>query len=487
MNNPFRKKSSAADYSSMVRSTRSRRRRHMTHWWQWALAAMLVFLVVGSGVAVWAYQHLQGLVHVHVGSITKQADQEKPFNALLVGSDSRKGLTKKQQLKLGAKAVPGRRADTIILAHVDPATDHVIMVQFPRDLYVHIHGRRRDKINSAIAPGGFSNLIATIKDITGLEINHYVQVNLDGFRQLVNAIGGVDICVQEKIPFDTHTGLEVTKPGMIHFTGDEALRFVRARDVFANGDFTRIQNQQRFLQAAVAKATQKSTLLNPARLAGIYSSVGDNLRIDDTTSLGDAARLAQRFRSFDPDHYEAYTVPNLGAKQITLPSGGISDIVAADPKAMRVMFGAIARNESPTAADGVPDVDPASVRVGVYNGTFEVGAAHSAARELTAATSTSSGSVVIAEVSNATTFKHKQTTIRYRPGAKNEAQLVAAAIPGAKLERGKTHAGVDVAVIVGKQFKTKKIVQLIPIRLPEPSAPPPVCSRKGTLGHGSSA
>jgi LCP family protein required for cell wall assembly len=484
MNNPFRKKSSSADYSSMVRSARTRKRKHMNHWWQWALVAVLVLLLLGGGFAVWAYMHLQTEVQVPVPPITKTTDERKPFNALLVGTDSRAGLTKAQQLNLGANAVPGKRADTIILAHVDPTTNKVTMVQFPRDLYVPIHGRGKDKINSAIAPGGPSNLVRTIKDLTGLKINHYVQVDLNGFRELVNAIGGVDICVPQKIPFDTHTGLQVTKPGMIHFGGDEALRFVRAREVFANGDFTRIQNQQRFLQAAVAKGTQKSTLFNPAKLAGIYRAVGHSLRIDDTTSLRAASRLAQRFRSFDPRHYEAYTAPNLGAKQITLPSGAISDIVAADPQGMRVMFRAIAANKSPAAADGVPNVDPTSIRVAVLNGTFTAGAAQTAADALRAATVTTSGVINVAQVANAGSFNHKQTVIQYRPGNKAKAEFIAAAIPGATVTAGKTHPGVDVTVIVGKHFKTKKIVQLTPIPLPKPSAPPPVCRQQGALGHG---
>jgi LCP family protein required for cell wall assembly len=484
MNNPFRKKSSSADYSLVVRSARTRQRKHMTHWWQWALAVLLVLLIAGGGFAWWAYQHLQGEVQKKIPSITKTTDEQKPFNALLVGTDSRAGLTPAQQLNLGANAVPGRRADTIILAHVDPVTNQVTMVQFPRDLYVPIHGQGRDKINSAIAFGGPSNLVATIKDLTGLKINHYVQVNLDGFRELVNAIGGVDICVQQKIPFDSHTGLEVTKPGMIHFGGDAALRFVRSREVFANGDFTRIQNQQRFLQAAVAKGTQKSTLFNPLKLAAIYRAVGHSLRIDDTTSLKDATRLAQRFRNFDPQHYEAYTAPNLGAKEITFASGGIADIVAPDPRGMKVMFRAIANNESPARVDGVPNVDPTTIKVGVYNGTFTAGAAQTAGTELSAATSTALGGVDIAEVANAGSFDHKRTVIRYRAGAKEKAQLVAAAIPGAKLELGKTHPGIDVAVIVGKHFKTTKIVQLAPIPLPKPAAPPPVCRQDGVLGSG---
>jgi LCP family protein required for cell wall assembly len=353
------------------------------------------------------------------------------------------------------------------------------MVQFPRDLYVPIHGRGKDKINSAVVPGGSGNLVATIRNLTGLSINHYVQVNLDGFRELVNAIGGVDVCVPQKIPFDTHTGLEVTKPGMIHFGGDEALRFVRAREVFANGDFTRIQNQQRFLQAAMAKGTQKSTLFDPAKVAGIYRAVGHNLRIDDYTSLRDASRLAQRFRSFDPSHYEAYTAPNLGAKEITLPSGGISDIVAPDWHGMRVLFHAIAENESPAQADGVPNVDPTSIRLGVFNGTFQPGAAHTAAAALSSA-----ATVRVAEVGNAAHYGFKQTVIRYRSGAKRMAQYIAAAVPGAKIEAGRTTNGLDVAVIVGKHFSTKKIVQITPIPLPRPAAPAPVCRRQGALGNG---
>ncbi|MDP9222742.1 MAG: LCP family protein [Actinomycetota bacterium] len=478
MNNPFKKKP-AADYSAVIRGARNRQRKHMGHWWQWAIVGVVVLALSGAGFAAWAYFHLQGEVQVHLKTVTQQKDQAKSFNALLVGSDSRTGLTPAQQLKLGANAVPGRRADTIILAHVDPQTNEVTMVQFPRDLYVPIHGRGKDKINSAIEPGGPSNLIATIKDLTGLKINHYVQVNLDGFRELVNAIGGVDVCVPQKIPFDTHTGLQVTKPGMIHFGGDEALRFVRAREVFANGDFTRIQNQQRFLQAAIAKGTQKSTLFNPAKVTGIYKAVGRNLRIDDYTSLRDSSRLAQRFRSFDPRHYQAYTVPNLGAKQITLPSGGISDIVAPDWRGMHVMFRAIARGRSPAQADGVPNVDPSTIGVGVYNGTFQAGIAHSAAVALVSA-----ASIRIAEVGNAAHFGYKRTVIRYRPGAKKKAEYIAAAVPGSKVEAGKTHNSVDVAVIVGKHFKTTKVVQLVPIPLPQPAAPPPVCRRQGALGHG---
>ncbi len=100
--------------------------------------------------------------------------------------------------------------------------------------------------------------------MTGIDINKYAQVNIAGFRDLVDAVEGVDICIAEPIPFDTATGIEVTEDevGMVHFDGDRAIRFVRSRKVFGGGDFDRIQNQQKFLSAALSKITSPATFLD---------------------------------------------------------------------------------------------------------------------------------------------------------------------------------------------------------------------------------
>lgn len=492
MRNPFKKKDdpfAASKYSEVFKSGRERQRKHMRHWWQWALVGLLALLLSLGGYGLYLYKHFEGATKTQVGGVHHQSDPEKPFNALLIGSDARTGLTPAEQLKLGANAVGGQRSDTIILAHVDPNTDHVIMVQFPRDDYVPIASGGTDKITNSFSDGR-SNLVHTVENLTHLDINRYAEVNLAGFRDLVNAVGGVDVCITETIPFDPNTGLEVTKPGLIHFNGDEALRFVRSRHSFATGDFARIENQQKFIAAAVHKVTTVSSFFNPFKIGHLLDVAGKNLKVDENTSPLDLYHLLQRFRALNPDNYEAYTAPNLGTKTITLSNGAPYSIVVPNYPAMKVMFKAIADNKSPAEADGIPDIDPSTIRVGVYNGdTLAETVAGPAADELKTATDTNqTGGVNVVDVANANHFGYKQTVVKFnpdKPETRTEAQFVAAAIPGAKITEGKTPQGVDVAVIVGKKpFKTKQLVQLLPIPLPQPGALPAVCNHPGELGHG---
>ena len=458
-------------YSGIVKSYREREQKHMRHWWQWAIVGLLALLVVGGGYGAWIYFKTQDAVREEVEGIEEAAEAE-PFNVLLVGSDSREGLTEEEQLDLGAGAVGGERADTLILAHIDPANDKVIMVQFPRDLYVPIPGLGEDKINAALM-GGPDQLVETVKALTGLRINKYLQVNIAGFRDLVDAIGGVDICIAEPIPFDPNTGIEVTEDevGMVHFNGDRAIRFVRSRN-FETGDFARIQNQQKFVAAALDKVTSTSTLLNPGRILELADIAGKNLRTDQHTTLNGVRNLAQTLRGFEPERFEAYIVPNNGIGNVN----GIST-VEYDPVTSQVMFDALERNESPAEADGVTNVEPSTVRVGVYNGTGVDGTAGEAATELTEATDVGAGPVEVVEVADAPRIGYKETVIEYEPDAVKLADLVAAAIPGAELEEAKTGPGIDVEVIVGERFETKQLVNIAPIPLPKPGDVPDVCKR----------
>lgn len=475
MSNPFKRDAGPDRYSGMVRSVRTRGRKHMRHRWQWIVLAIFLVLLAGGGYGLWLYSSTLAKIHVKVRGVTKES-KGRPFNTLLVGSDSRAGLTKKEQLDLGASAtgIAGKRADTLIVAHVDPVTNRVTMVQFPRDLWVPIPGHGHNRVNSALE-GGKSELVRTIEKLTGLPINHYAEINIAGFRDLVDAIGGVDVCVGQRIPFDPATGIEVKHPGMIHFGGDRALRFVRSRKVFATGDLARIENQQKFLSAAIDKITSVGTLLNPGRIRAVIGAAGDNLRIDEGTSPLDLYHLGQRFRTFDPDHYEAYTVPNLGPGNV-----GAASVIVPDFPAMKVMFAALKRNRSPAAADGVPGIAPGTIDVGVLNGTSVPGAAQRAASRLEKATEAGGGPVRIAasNIGNASRFGFRHTVIRYargRPRTKRMAALVAAAIPGARVTSGRIAPGVDVSVIVGRGFKTHKIEPLRPIPIPQPGRLPRVC------------
>jgi LCP family protein required for cell wall assembly len=464
-------------FSGMVRSVRTRERKHMRRRWQWVALGVVVVLAAAAGGALWLYVDTSNRIQTEIDQVQPPPDEGEPFNVLLVGSDSRAGLTEKEQEDLAADdetpagAITGERADTLIVAHVDPATDRITMVQFPRDLWVPVVGRGRDRINSALLEGKGA-LVETVERLTGLGINRYVQVNIAGFRDLVDAIDGVDVCVPEPIPFDPSTGLEVEKPGMVHFDGDRALRFVRSRKAFGTGDLARIQNQQKFLSAAIDKITSVGTLINPVRIRALIQTAGENLRIDDRTSLPDLYRIGQRLKTFDPDRYEAYTVPNEGISE--------SPVILPDPGAMKVLFEAIEANESPAEADGVPSIAPAAIDVAVLNGTFEDGAARAAARDLATATDVGGGPVSIddAHIANAGRFDYVRSVIRFsaeEPEAERKARLVAAAVPGARVVGGRTPFGVDVAVVVGRRFRTRPIVQVVPIPIPRPGALPRVC------------
>lgn len=475
MKNPFKRGAdpfAASRYEGMVRGVRTRERKHP--WWHWGILGVLLLVISTAGYGSYKYYSTQGKVQENIPEVEKAEDELAPFNALLIGSDSRGDLTPEQQLDLGAAAVEGERADTIILAHIDPAENRVTMVQFPRDLFVPIPDGGEDRINSALEDGP-DHLVRTIKQLTGLEINQYVQVNIAGFRDLIDALGGVELCITEPIPFDPKTGIEVTEDevGLVKFDGDKALRFVRSRN-FPTGDFARIQNQQRFVAAAINKITSSETLLRPGRLLELADVAGENLMTDKHTTILGLRKLAQRLRAFDPEHYEAYVVPNLGIGNVNGAS-----VVLPNYDAMEILFEAVEANESPAEADGVPGIEPSTIHVGVYNGSFVEGAAEAAASALVEATEVGQGPVVIEETANADRTNYKKTLIVYdkdKPETEAQAELLSAAIPGAEVRSGETNPNVDVAVIVGKQkFETKKVVQLVPIQIPKPSTAPAAC------------
>lgn len=491
MKNPFKKRDdsfASNSWGGVIKSVRGKERKRL--WllrarWRWITALVLIVLLAVGGYGVYLYYHLQGEIQVPIPNVDSQDDDEEPFNVLLVGSDSRAGLTEEEKESFGADdktaegPVTGERADTLILAHIDPETNRITMVQFPRDLYVPIAGGEENKINSALqGSDGRTTLVQTVKDLTGLPVNNYAQVNIAGFRNLVDAINGVKICITEPIPFDEQTGIEVTEEELpvVEFDGERALRFVRSRN-FPTGDFQRIQNQQKFLSAAIGKITSVGTFLNLGRFRRLYSAAQDNVKTDDETGLMELYDILKNFQTFNPDDYEAYTVPNLGA---TTTEGGVS-IVPPDLATMEVMFEAIGDNESPAEADGVPDVEVSTISVGVYNGTFEDGVASAAAEELTAATTVQGEIVNVVEVTNADRFNYRRTVVRYddgEEGAEEKAQLIAAALPEARLKVGDT-SSADVEVIVGKRsFVAEKIVQIRPIDLPPPGTQPEECRRE---------
>ncbi|HLF69560.1 MAG TPA: LCP family protein, partial [Actinomycetota bacterium] len=232
--------------------------------------------------------HVKGLGELPAG---------EPMNVLVLGSDSREGLSKEELRKYdpqGTDRRSGRRSDTIMLLHVDPDKEKVVMVSFPRDLRIRHPNGSLGRIN-AIYQQGPSAMVQAVKTYTGLPIHHYVEVNFEGFKNIVDTVGGVDVFFERSIR-EPDSGLNVRK-GCVHLVGDQALAFVRVRKI--DSDFGRIARQQLFLRLMMDKVTHAKILINPVKIVKLVEILSNNVTTDTGLSLGDLKGLALQLRGFD--------------------------------------------------------------------------------------------------------------------------------------------------------------------------------------------
>lgn len=255
--------------------------------------------VLLSTSAVWGVNVLLQLnEHRRVDAGTDAYDESQfasqPRNVLILGSDSRAGLSPEEQAAFGTEeTIGGQRSDTIILMHVDPRRDRAVVVHFPRDLRVVIPGHGLDKINAAYEYGGPRLVVRTVRRFTGLPIHNYVEVNLAGFEGLVDALGGVRICVDRPM-HDPLAGLDIPRAGCYTFDGEEALAFVRARHVEGDfiPDFARIARQQQFIRAMLNRLLSVRALLDTR----VIEEAVANVTTDERLSGADLVLLGQKLR-----------------------------------------------------------------------------------------------------------------------------------------------------------------------------------------------
>ncbi len=179
-------------------------------------------------------------------------------------------------------------SDTIIVMSIDPKTKDAAMLSIPRDLYVKIPSARNNKINAANAYGGPELAEKVVSNIIGVPIHYYVQVDFSGFRQAVDAVGGIDVNVpatiyDPKYPCDNERGGYCAfslKAGNQHMNGTIALRYARSRKGSASGDYDRAARQQLIIGALKRKTMEISTLTNPIKLSGLFDSVGGHVKTD---------------------------------------------------------------------------------------------------------------------------------------------------------------------------------------------------------------
>lgn len=209
---------------------------------------------------------------------------------LLVGSDSRKGLTKKENKRLGTGGVGdvGQRTDTIMLLHTGDGPS--LLLSIPRDSIVPIPGHGTTKINSAFAYGGPRLLVKTIEQNTGVHVDHYVEIGFGGFVNSVDAVGGITICPTKRM-VDRRANLRIKK-GCQHVNGITALGYARSRHTSGIGDIDRAKHQREVVSAIGSKVKSPWTILNPFRYWDVNMAATSSIKVDKDSGVIDLARFA---------------------------------------------------------------------------------------------------------------------------------------------------------------------------------------------------
>jgi LCP family protein required for cell wall assembly len=238
-----------------------------------------------------------------------------PINILVVGVDTRGGLTHSQEVQLNVGHDIGLNTDTMMVVHIAANHQTVQVVSLPRDSWVEIPGHGMNKINAADGIGGPPLMVSTVEQATGLDINDYVQVDFLGFVSVINSLGGVNVCLPYAVD-DKDSGLNLSA-GLHHVDGVTALKFARDRHSFASSDLARIADQQQLMSSAFTEATASGVLANPVRLHEVLASVTAAVRVDKGFNL---VELADELRDVKPSDVSFTTVPIASADYQT-PSG----------------------------------------------------------------------------------------------------------------------------------------------------------------------
>jgi LCP family protein required for cell wall assembly len=411
-------------------------------------------------------------------------DPGKPMNVLLVGSDTRANISKAEQAKFGTTAdVGSEHTDTMMVLHVDPTAEKAAILSIPRDLWVPIAGTNfNQRINTAYAYAsktkttvgrstesttafgiggttipaakindGPERLIATIRQSLGIDIDHFIQVDFNGFRSIVNAVGGVTV------PFpaparDRLSGLDVKTAGCVSITGDQALAYVRSRHFQyfeagrwhddPRGDIGRIERQQDFIRRMMRKAISKG-VRNPIKLNALIGAGINNVKLDSALSTKDILRIGKQFKSLEPEAVDMLTLP---ADNFRVGKAAVLKLRKAEAQVIIDRFNGIGTPN--TTPGSVPPIPPGSVRVVVLNGTGVNGQAGQAQHQLS---TIGFGTGGVGDAPNG--FSRATTEIRYGAGQLQKAQLLQAyVVGGARLVPDATLRGGDIQLILGAGF-----------------------------------
>lgn len=279
-------------------------RRRRRRWGRIVLIVVALWLVLLIAVPIWAWSQIEQ-VDAEPGGNRPEATPGSTY--LLVGSDSRDGLDRQQRRDFSTGDAVGQRTDTILLLHEPRFTGPTLLLSLPRDSIVDIPRSGTDKLNAAFAFGGPRLLVRTVEQETGVRIDNYVEIGFGGFVDVVDAVGGIEICPRRRMR-DPQAGLDIAR-GCQEADGATALGYVRSRKVIGTGDIDRGRRQREVVGKVAGKAASVWTVLNPIRYVRTANAGADALRIGENVGPIDLARFAWAMRSVTGDNGLTCTVP----------------------------------------------------------------------------------------------------------------------------------------------------------------------------------
>ncbi|WP_327270662.1 LCP family protein [Streptomyces sp. NBC_01218] len=435
------------------------------------VATGLSILVLGAG----------GIGHAVVTRLETGIDRVDPFrdmknrpsgglgtNVLLVGTDGRDSITAAEKKKYRLGGAPCHCTDTLMLVHLSADARRASVVSLPRDSYAEIpahtdrttgerHAAHPVKLNAAYAEGGPTLTVRTVEKLTGIKIDHYLEADFTSFMKTVDELGGVDICTVRPLK-DTYTGLDLPA-GTHRLGGGEALQYVRSRHIDGAADLGRMERQQKFVAAVIARATDKGVLLNPVKFQQVVSAMLGSVRADEGFGTEQMLELGSAMRGFSAASSEFASVP---VGDPSFPVKGVGSTVKWDAARARELFRTLREDKplatrEPAAAAApkatVVDVAPRQIRIQVYNGTPRAGLGTRLDAALRATGFRTTGAPL-----NGTDRALARTLITYDPRWDRSARSLATALPGSEL-RAVAGQGATLRVTVGADWTAVRPVR----------------------------
>lgn len=295
---------------------------------------LLLWLAFLIGTPLYAW--VSG-TRVDAAPSAERVPQQPGTTTLLVGSDGRDDLSAEDRSRLGTGSTEGKRTDTMMLLHT-PREGKPVLVSLPRDSVVQIPGGKRNKLNAAYALGGAPLLVATIEQNTGVRVDGYLEVGMLGIVDVVDAVGGVEVCPAFDID-DRDAHLTLAK-GCQTVDGVTALGYVRMRKSDPKGDFGRVERQRETIGAIMKEVAHPATVLNPVRYWQVNMAASRSLARGEDTGLGDMGQVGLGFLSVMTTSGISITVPG------SVADTSLGSSVLWDEAAAAEIFGAMAAGDT---------------------------------------------------------------------------------------------------------------------------------------------